>query len=505
MEPLQHIARESEVAAGLRLLRGESTAFGLEGQLMPTLPLLGDLLIERGLVQRQTFEAAMDKYRPQTHGRIGDFLVNQGVISRETIERVVAEQRQWQMPTGEAGVSTYGVTAFLPMVDAPMAEVSTPLEVVTSVVQPDITAPPLQAATSVAPAAPVVDAVSPALPAVLPVEPVFDIHEVEVHAQDKVPYFYICPAFAEFELHIPGEWQACDSIFGVIRAALHVATPTVLLSFQRDSVVRALAEAVHMLRRVLGQDANIIVIEQNASLRYQSEQLLLRLGASLVVKRDVSPAKIPLAIEASMRLVNCDIGLDFDAALSSALLGEKHGYLPLIDFLQEATSTLDRSNLLNLPCVMVVFTPMTGVAMDILAKIRVTRSGDVTTTDGERGFAFFSGCPESDVTRALQAVFGKGLARLWPSMHVLTRRSDIKKQLRSLAKQAAEQTLFNVNAGDVGVVDMVLPTVPSVFDSVSVDANDLVTVQEPQVSHAPVVSTRPVRQKARRILEKSEG
>jgi hypothetical protein len=57
----------------------------------------------------------------------------------------------------------------------------------------------------------------------------------------------------------------------------------------------------------------------------------------------------------------------------------------------------------------------------------------------------------------------------------------------------------------VGVVDMVLPTVPSVLDSVSVDANDLVTVQEPQVSHAPVVSTRPVRQKARRILEKSEG
>jgi bacteriophage N4 adsorption protein B len=487
LEPLQHIARESEVAAGLRLLRGESTAFGEEGQSTPALPLLGDLLIERGLVQRQTFEAAMDKYRPQTHGRIGDFLVNQGVISRETIEKVVAEQRQWQMPTGDAGVSTYGVTAFLPMVDALIAEVSMPLEVV----------------TSVAPAEPVMDPASPALLAVQPVEPVFEIREV--HAQNKVPYFYIHPAFAEFELHIPGEWQACDSIFGIIRSALHVAIPTVFLSFQRDSVVRELAEAVHMLRRVLGQNANIIVIEQNASLRYQSAQLLLRLGASLVVKRDVPPIEIPLLIETSMRLGNCDIGLDFDAALSSALLGEKRGYLPLIDFLQETTSTLDRSNLLNLPCVMVVFTPMTGVARDILAKIRVTRSGDVTTTDGERGFAFFSGCPESDVRLALQAVFGKGLARLWPSMHVLTRRSDIKKQLRSLAKQAAELALFNVNAGDVGVVDMALPTVPSVLDTVSVDAHDLVVVQEPQVSHAPVASARPVRQKARRILEKSEG
>ena len=92
-EPLQRIAREGEIAAGLRLLRGESAAFGVAGTTAPAVPLLGDLLIDSGLIQRKVFETAMERYRPQRDGRIGDFLVNEGVISRDVIEKAVAKQR----------------------------------------------------------------------------------------------------------------------------------------------------------------------------------------------------------------------------------------------------------------------------------------------------------------------------------------------------------------------------------------------------------------------------
>lgn len=88
-EPVQRIAREGELAVALRLLSdhdGKTAA-------IPTGPLLGDMLIERGLLRREQFEAAMAEYKPNQHGRIGDYLVERGVIVRERLDQVLEEQR----------------------------------------------------------------------------------------------------------------------------------------------------------------------------------------------------------------------------------------------------------------------------------------------------------------------------------------------------------------------------------------------------------------------------
>ena len=92
-EPVQRIAREGELAVALRLLRDT----GHEGKpaAVPTGPLLGDMLIERGLLRREQFEGAMEEYKPAEHGRIGDYLVQRGVIAREMLEQVVQEQRRF--------------------------------------------------------------------------------------------------------------------------------------------------------------------------------------------------------------------------------------------------------------------------------------------------------------------------------------------------------------------------------------------------------------------------
>ncbi len=83
----QFVARESEISAGLRELRG--------GQALPgDAPLLGDLLVELGLVGQAGFERAMAAYRPQRHGRIGEYLVREGVASHEAIAQAVDEQRR---------------------------------------------------------------------------------------------------------------------------------------------------------------------------------------------------------------------------------------------------------------------------------------------------------------------------------------------------------------------------------------------------------------------------
>ncbi|MFG1345081.1 glycosyl transferase family protein [Xanthobacter autotrophicus DSM 431] len=88
--PLQRIARESEINDGLRLLRGVTP--GMEGHQSP--PLIGDLLLEKGLMQREAFDAAMENYHPDVDGRIGEYLVRCGIVKEEALLATVREQER---------------------------------------------------------------------------------------------------------------------------------------------------------------------------------------------------------------------------------------------------------------------------------------------------------------------------------------------------------------------------------------------------------------------------
>jgi adsorption protein B len=92
--PVQRIAREGEIAVALRLL-SEHGLGGARAPAVPSGPLLGDMLIARGLLRRDQFENAMREYRPDKHGRIGDYLVDRRVILRDVVEQVVQEQRRF--------------------------------------------------------------------------------------------------------------------------------------------------------------------------------------------------------------------------------------------------------------------------------------------------------------------------------------------------------------------------------------------------------------------------
>ena len=92
--PLQRIVRESELVVALRMQSGAHASYANIDDGSAGVPLLGDMLIEEGLIRREVFMTAMRDYRPQLHGRIGDYLVERGVILRDVIEKVVTQQRQ---------------------------------------------------------------------------------------------------------------------------------------------------------------------------------------------------------------------------------------------------------------------------------------------------------------------------------------------------------------------------------------------------------------------------
>jgi adsorption protein B len=85
----QSIARESDIAQGLRLLRGVADPGSLARA-----PLLGDVLVEHGLIARQDFEQALAGYRSDTDGLIGEYLVSCGVLSRDALARGLALRNQ---------------------------------------------------------------------------------------------------------------------------------------------------------------------------------------------------------------------------------------------------------------------------------------------------------------------------------------------------------------------------------------------------------------------------
>ena len=87
VEPVQTVVRDSELAAALRLLRGE------DEHAAARVPLLGDLLAAGMGVERARFERALADYTT-ADGRIGEHLVRKGVVTPAALATALAEQRR---------------------------------------------------------------------------------------------------------------------------------------------------------------------------------------------------------------------------------------------------------------------------------------------------------------------------------------------------------------------------------------------------------------------------
>lgn len=247
-------------------------------------------------------------------------------------------------------------------------------------------------------------------------------------------FVYMDAGLKTLAQQVEGRWEQVESVAGAIRSSHGARAPSVLLTFDRSTVLRDLAEAVHTLRLSLGKRARIVVVERDASLRYPNEILLLRLGTSLVIHRDVPEGRLPLMLE-SLRgqVFTRDIEMDFEAALASVVSSSRRGYVPPMTFARECLHIAERSELLNIPCAMAIGHPIPGSsALEILSHARITRAGDLTTTDGDLCFLFFSGCPETSVKKAIQAAMGDNLNATFVDMQFLTRRDAIRHRLQQL-------------------------------------------------------------------------
>ncbi len=102
--PRQFIARDRDVTAGLRVLRGGGSMGGEEkSRSEPYVPLLGELLMEQGFLSQTAFEKAMLDYSPERDGLVGSYLVAREVITAPMLQWALDEQKKRAAALSMAG------------------------------------------------------------------------------------------------------------------------------------------------------------------------------------------------------------------------------------------------------------------------------------------------------------------------------------------------------------------------------------------------------------------
>lgn len=297
-------------------------------------------------------------------------------------------------------------------------------------------------------------------------------------------YFYMDPDLGSVAKVSPGVWQRIDTFLGLMHATSTSRSATVILKFQADTNLRQLAEAVHTLRLGMGRRAHIVVQEKNASLRYQNESLLLRLGVNLIVHKDVSTSRMPLLLESLKgQVFNRDVNINFEEALTSVTPSPFRGYLLPARFAREVNVIVERAGPLNIPYAMIIGQPAGEISMvDVLKRIKLTRTGDLFTADSHFCYIFLNACPQTVLLATVARIFGGSIETALASPRFLTQRADVDLELTALVV-AAER-------GDLPDYSALMEHGPE-GDAAKAQVGDVKSVPAPTIS-APLPEASPV-------------
>ncbi len=319
--------------------------------------------------------------------------------------------------------------------------------------------------------------------------------EVPDAEDEGEPHFFFMDAeLISMGKQMPGVWQHVDSLVGMMHVTREHHSATVILTFRRDTDLRQLAQAVHTLRHGLGRRARIVVQEKGASLRYQNEALLLRLGLNLVIHVDVHASRLPLLL-ASLKgqIFDRDIDINFDMALASVTPSGLRGYVLPQRFVAEAQTLLERAETLDIPCALVLGMPGRDVtAQAILGKILMSRSGDMVSFDQQSCYMFLNGCPETSLLMTLERVLGQDVGAAFVESRFVLKRHEILAELAALTRAAERYTLPDYS--DVPMRPApVRPAPAQAVAPVSISAPGPVHAPAPAPAFARELAPEPVR------------
>lgn len=344
-----------------------------------------------------------------------------------------------------------------------------------------------------------------ALPATpLPVQSNSTEDDTVMLEDPELRVFYMDPDLGSLAKQSPGIWQQVDTLVGMLHATRNTRSATIILNFQPDSSLRQLAETVHTLRLSLGRMAHLVVQEKTASLRFQNEALLLRLGVNLVVHRDVPASRITLLLDSLQgQSFSRDVDINFEAALESVTPTRMRGYLRPLRFAREVNLVLDRAETLNIPCALIVGRPVSGqLPIHVLHQIGLSRPGDLLTADNDLVYIFLNACQQAVMLSTLERILDAPMDSLFSDTRFLIRREDIQPELLALlrAEEAGglpdhSAALASDRAEESSAKETTppLPAVTSIFSKMNAAPTKIMQPQRPANSvTGKDSSTRPM-------------
>ncbi|HIE5946736.1 TPA: cellulose biosynthesis protein BcsE [Burkholderia cepacia] len=205
----------------------------------------------------------------------------------------------------------------------------------------------------------------------------------------------------------PQGWEIVEDNAAVVAACARAQAATAVLAFHSHAQLEALCADVHTLRRQCGGALKIAVVERGEVLRQQFEMLVLSVGASRVIARDLPVSRLQGAVHALRgQLYARPVAADYRAALAAALGDSVLGYLPVGAFCLRIRAVLDRGAVLALPHTLAKIALLPGVShVDALRHCRPRRAGDVVTADAAHLYVFLFACEPADAEDALARIF----------------------------------------------------------------------------------------------------
>lgn len=257
-------------------------------------------------------------------------------------------------------------------------------------------------------------------------------------AQDEKDVFFMDSTLTGISKTADGKWTFCDNLVGLMHASRNAVAASAILIFDRNTDLRQLAQAVHTLRTGLGKQVKIIIRELDASLRYQNELLLLRLGASLIIHRDVPVARLQLAIQSlTGQSFSRDVDVNFEHALASVSTTHACGYVPAPAFFQQASDIVERSRALSIPYALVrAKMPAGQTPEQSVTRFKLTRNGDMVTATTDEVMLFLSAVPQASLLPTLKRVAGESFENDYKDVRFAVQEAGVLAELNELLQLA---------------------------------------------------------------------
>ncbi|HXU92537.1 MAG TPA: cellulose biosynthesis protein BcsE [Gallionella sp.] len=236
----------------------------------------------------------------------------------------------------------------------------------------------------------------------------------------------------------PG-WRVFDTDEQMKAALSSARAPTVILNYGAGSPMEALARFIFELRRSIGPQVKIAVKEEGGRLRHSHEQLLLSVGANLVIPSETGFSRMQSLVKSIQGQVFARaLPSDFDAALSGVVAVEQMGYLAPESFVGAVSEVMERSQPLevNNALVRLFLTP----GLDMLEALRyctMKRPGDLCTADDESVYVFLFACEEQDISTTLDRLFRLPVSVLFTAESRFLSAEDVAGALAEFDQRAS--------------------------------------------------------------------